>query len=205
MSLGAFAAQATEPAINPIDGTTMDFLMNDLDDTVKAAEAEAIGLSGTIDLDGGFKIETRDQAEYYTRCLAEAQRENAAVELAAKKRLQEYTERVNAWKESKLRENAGNIERWTGLLRPWAEEQLKDSKKKSVKLVEGTLSFRKNDKYEYDDKKLIEYLEANGRDDLLVEQAPKVDKTALKKAFDFEKETIPGVTYTLLPDTFTVK
>lgn len=204
MSLAAFS-QAVEPATNPVDGTTMDFLLNDLDDSVAAAEKEAVGLSGEVDADEGFKIETRDQAEYYTRCLAQAQRENKAVEDAAKKRIAEYTERVNAWKEGKLKENANNIERWTGLLRPWAEEELKGSKKKSVKLIEGTLSFRKNDKYEYDDEKLVEYLRANGHNDLLVEQMPKVDKTVLKKVFDFTKDKIPGVTYTVLPDTFTVK
>ena len=204
MSLAAFNQQ--EASVAPVDRTTMDFLMNDLDDSVNAAEAEAVGLSGEVDVsEDGFKIETRDQAEYYTRCLAEAQRENAAVELAAKKRIEEYVERVNAWKESKLKENANNIECWTGLLRPWAEEELKGSKKKSVKLIEGTLSFRKNDDYQYDDEKLIAYLKAKGRNDLLVDQAPKVDKKALKKAFDFTKDKIPGVTYTVLPDTFTVK
>ena len=204
MSFAAFNQQ--EASVAPVDRTTMDFLMNDLDDSVNAAEAEAVGLSGEVDVsEDGFKIETRDQAEYYTRCLTEAQRENAAVELAAKKRIEEYVERVNAWKESKLKENANNIERWTGLLRPWAEEELKGSKKKSVKLIEGTLSFRKNDDYQYDDEKLIAYLKAKGRNDLIVEQAPKVDKKALKKAFDFTKDKIPGVTYTVLPDTFTVK
>ena len=200
MSLLAFNQQAAEAM--PIDSTTMDFLANDLDDSVSAAEEEAIGLSGEID---SFKIETRDQAEYFTRCLVRAQKENEAVELVAKKRLNEYAERVNAWKESKLKENSYNIERWTSLLRPWAEEQLKDSKKKSVKLIEGTLGFRKSDKYEYDDERLIEYLQSSGHKELLIEQTPKVDKTALKKAFDFEKENVPGVTYTKLPDTFTVK
>ena len=204
MSLAAFS-QAVEPATNPVDTTTMDFLMNDLDDSVAAAEKEAIGLSGEVEADEGFKIETRDQAEYYTRCLTQAQRENKAVEEAAKKRIEEYIERVNAWKEGKLKENANNIERWTGLLRPWAEQELKGSKKKSVKLIEGTLSFRKNDDYQYDDEALIAYLKAKGRNDLIVEQAPKVDKKALKKAFDFTKDKIPGVTYTVLPDTFTVK
>ncbi len=204
MSLAAFNQQ--EASVAPVDRTTMDFLMNDLDDSVNAAEAEAVGLSGEVDVsEDGFKIETRDQAEYYTRCLAEAQRENAAVELAAKKRIQDYTERVNAWKESKLKENESNIERWTGLLRPWAEEQLAGSKKKSIKLIEGTLGFRKHVEYQYDDAELIAYLKESGHNELLIEQAPKVDKTALKKAFDFEKDTVPGVTYTQLPDTFTVK
>lgn len=200
MSLLAFNQQAAEAM--PMDNTTMDFLANNLDDNVNAAEGEAIVLAGEID---GFKIETRDQAEYFTRCLVKAQKENEAVELIAKKRLNEYAERVNAWKESMLKENSYNIERWTSWLRPWAEEQLKDSKKKSVKLIEGTLGFRKADKYEYDDKKLVEYLQSSGHKELLIEQTPKVDKTALKKAFDFEKENVPGVTYTKLPDTFTVK
>lgn len=200
MSLLAFNQQTAETM--PMDNTTMDFLANDLDDSVSAAEEETIGLSGEID---SFKIETRDQAEYFTRRLVEAQKENEAVELVAKKRLNEYTERVNAWKENKLKENSYNIERWTSWLRPWAEEQLKDSKKKSVKLIEGTLGFRKADKYEYDDEKLVEYLQSSGHEELLIEQTPKVDKTALKKAFDFEKENVPGVTYTKLPDSFTVK
>ena len=209
MSLAAIKqAMESEAPVNPIDGTTMDFLMNDLDDSVAAAEKEALGLNGEVEAeeDDGYKIETRDQAEYYTRRLVQAQRENAAVELAAKTRINEYRERVNAWKESKLKENAGDIERWTGLLRTWAEKELEGSKrKKSVKLIEGTLSFHKKDDYQFDDEKIIAYLQSQNREDLIRYAAPEVNKTALKKAYDLTTNKFPGVTYTVLPDTFSVK
>lgn len=202
MSLLALRGQATP--VDSVDEANEVALANDLDETVSNAEADAVGLHGEVDADEEFKIETRDQAEYYTRRLVQAQKEDALVEAVAKQRIQEYTERVNAWKESKLNENSGNIEHWIALLRPWAEEQLKGGKKKSVKLIEGTLAFRKAESYEYDEDKLIAYLKENHKE-LLVEQKPKINKTVLKKVFDFEKDSIPGVTYTKLPDTFTVK
>ena len=204
MSLAQFSEAEAAGARAYEGDAEMVSLLSAIDVSVAKAEEEAVGLSGSVDAGEGFAIETRDQAEYYTRRLVEAQRHDAAVKAAAKKRIQEYTERVKAWEESELKEHAFDVERWTSLLRIWAEKEIVGSKKKSIKLVEGTLSFHKDTEIKYDDEKLIPYLKKNYKY-LLVEQEPKVDKLALKKKFNLEKDKIPGVTFIQKPDSFSVK
>lgn len=109
-------------------------------------------------------------------------------------------------------------------LRVYAEQELNKTKKKSLKLVEGTLSFRKNqDKYIHDDKAILEYVLANKTlKDYIIPTPGKLDWSKMKEDGEFKTETdmvgnqlekfyvhgieVPNVTIQRnIPPTFTIK
>lgn len=171
-------------------------------------EAEAVEL----DIQGeGFSIQSMDQANYFARKLRELREERAEAEAAAKKQLDAYKERVDQWLTGVSNPLVNQETRLLNLLETFASEKLNGTKKKSLKLIEGTLQFRsQGDKFEYDDKALLAYAEDNLKD--FVKRAPSVDKAGLKqevkvkggRAF-YKDVEIAGITVMPQPDKFDVK
>lgn len=159
----------------------------------------------------GFQIETMEQANYITRKLKELRAEQEQIEETAKRELRRYEDKVNTWKEKTLSPLQNQEQFYMSLLESFARQKLEGSNKKSLKLIEGTIGFRKQqDKYEYDDKVLTAYLEENHKD--LVKYKAYPDKTALKKAGEVKNGTlyvngkaVPGVTIIPQDEKFEVK
>lgn len=159
----------------------------------------------------GFQIETMEQANYITRKLKELRAEQEQIEETAKRELRRYEDKVNTWKEKTLSPLQNQEQFYMSLLESFARQKLEGSNKKSLKLIEGTIGFRKQqDKYEYDDKVLTAYLEENHKD--LVKYKASPDKTALKKAGEVKNgalyvngKAVPGVTIISQDEKFEVK
>jgi hypothetical protein len=159
----------------------------------------------------GFQIETMEQANYITRKLKELRAEQEQIEETAKRELRRYEDKVNTWKEKTLSPLQNQEQFYMSLLESFARQKLEGSNKKSLKLIEGTIGFRKQqDKYEYDDKVLTAYLEENHKD--LVKYKASPDKIALKKAGEVKNgvlyingKAVPGVTIIPQDEKFEVK
>lgn len=181
----------------------MSNLLNFLNDE----EEQAVGIEHNED----FRIESTEQANYFARRLREIRAEKYEAEAAAKEQLDAYKERVDRWLSSVTNPLAYEEERILAKLELFAEEKLADSSKRSIKLIEGTLQFRKQQpKYEYNDEVLLDHAQA--KLPLFVKTKPSVDKAELKKAVKvkngkayIDDALVPGISVTELPDKFDVK
>ena len=174
-----------------------------------------------------YCIRDAEQAEhvigYYKRTMQEVtklQQEADEWLESAKKKHADYIGNVIA----PLRDKAAFFE---SQLRDYAEGQIAGTKKKSVKLIEGTLQFTKaQDKYEHDDDVILDFINGlDAKDNLRAYLKPQPDKldwktmkeTGLVREVKLEDGTvenhlfvnnveIPAVTIkTNLPPTFKVK
>lgn len=125
---------------------------------------------------------------------------------AEKQRLDEYLSKVNS-------EQDASIDYFTELLQPYAMQELEGSKKRTIELPSGKLSFRKQAPlFEVADEELMEFVK---------EQAPEY--VQIKESVDWKNfkatltvtedgrcvtedgQLVPGVTVTERPDSFLVK
>lgn len=184
-------------------------LICDLIEDIEAQDNELI--SGNS-LDNPEQM-TREEAEYFTKKYIEAANEIKEAEEAAKQYMEQQQEKVNNWLEKIKKNNQFLLDIYGGALEMYTKAQLEETGKKSIKLIEGTLSFRKSrDKYEYDEEVLRKSLTDNHIDTFFEEVEPKIKKAELKKAATVKNNKlyindtlIDGVTITPQEDVFSVK
>lgn len=193
------------------DGNTKQpkSLADDLIDFLEQTEQEEIGLT-----DNQVYIETPDQANYFARKTIELNHDIEEAEFLAKQKIKEYTDRVNKWVDKTTSNLRYQSERYQSMLQVYAAEQLKGTKKKSIKLIEGTLQFRSGgSKYNYDEEIINPLLGKDIFEDFTkVKTEKSLDKAKLKKSglvkdgkLFLNEQEVPGVTITQQPDTFSVK
>ena len=184
-------------------------LICDLIEDIEAQDNELI--SGNS-LDNPEQM-TREEAEYFTKKYIEAANEIKEAEEAAKQYMEQQQEKVNNWLEKIKKNNQFLLDIYGGALEMYTKAQLEETGKKSIKLIQGTLSFRKSrDKYEYDEEVLRKSLTDNHIDTFFEEVEPKIKKAELKKAATVKNNKlyindtlIDGVTITPQEDVFSVK
>lgn len=184
-------------------------LICDLIEDIEAQDNELI--SGNS-LDNPEQM-TREEAEYFTKKYIKAANEIKEAEEAAKQYMEQQQEKVNNWLEKIKKNNQFLLDIYGGALEMYTKAQLEETGKKSIKLIEGTLSFRKSrDKYEYDEDALRKSLIDNHIDTFFEEVEPKIKKAELKKAATVKNNKlyindtlIDGVTITPQEDVFSVK
>lgn len=184
-------------------------LICDLIEDIEAQDNELI--SGNS-LDNPEQM-TREEAEYFTKKYIEAANEIKKAEEAAKQYMEQQQEKVNNWLEKIKKNNQFLLDIYGGALEMYTKAQLEETGKKSIKLIQGTLSFRKSrDKYEYDEDVLRKSLTDNHIDTFFEEVEPKIKKAELKKAATVKNNKlyindtlIDGVTITPQEDVFSVK
>lgn len=184
-------------------------LICDLIEDIEAQDNELI--SGNS-LDNPEQM-TREEAEYFTKKYIEAANEIKEAEEAAKQYMEQQQEKVNNWLEKIKKNNQFLLDIYGGALEMYTKAQLEETGKKSIKLIQGTLSFRKSrDKYEYDENVLRKSLTDNHIDTFFEEVEPKIKKAELKKAAIVKNNKlyindtlIDGVTITPQEDVFSVK
>ena len=161
--------------------------------------------------DEGFSITSPEQANYYVGRLNAVRQEMDQIKATASQAIAKYHDKVNSFLERSISPLESQEERMLILLRYFAEKRLEGSDKRSMKLIEGTLQFRKlGDKYEYDEDKLLTSVSTNYRQYIKTKES--VDKTELKKAgkvkdnlFYIGDALVDGITVTPQPDNFDVK
>lgn len=184
-------------------------LICDLIEDIEAKDNELI--SGNS-LDNPEQM-TREEAEYFTKKYIEAANEIKEAEEAAKQYMEQQQKKVNNWLEKIKKNNQFLLDIYGRALEMYTKVQLEETGKKSIKLIEGTLSFRKSrDKYEYDEDVLRKSLIDNHIDTFFEEVEPKIKKAELKKAATVKNNKlyindtlIDGVTITPQEDVFSVK
>lgn len=184
-------------------------LICDLIEDIEAQDNELI--SGNS-LDNPEQM-TREEAEYFTKKYIEAANEIKEAEEVAKQYMEQQQEKVNNWLEKIKKNNQFLLDIYGGALEMYTKAQLEETGKKSIKLIQGTLSFRKSrDKYEYDEEILRKSLTDNHIDTFFEEVEPKIKKAELKKAATVKNNKlyindtlIDGVTITPQEDVFSVK
>ena len=131
--------------------------------------------------------------------------------MAAQREAEAWKKKVDAWLEARVSSideaNASDEAK----LQVYAEDRLKNSKRKSVSLPSGKFGFRKGQpKIEHDDMVLMEYAKASNPSFIKVKES--LDWAGLKKdsIFDGEKiidkygEVLPGITIHPAEQTFYV-
>ncbi len=182
--------------------------LEDLLSFIDEAEVEEANFNEKED---GFCIESMDQANYIAKKLKELRKEKQEIEESAKNAMDKYAAKIQAWKEKNLGPYENQEEFFLRMLKSFAEEKLRGSTKKSIKLIEGTIGFKKQqDKYEYEDEQLLEFLESSHKE--FVKYKPSVDKIKLKSETTpkegklyFGEVLIPGVTVTPQEEKFDLK
>lgn len=212
MSLSSIFKQNMEIGNNEIPNVIFkadESLICDLLEDIEAQDNELI--SGNS-LDNPEQM-TREEAEYFTKKYIEAANEIKKAEEAAKQYMEQQQEKVNNWLEKINKSNQFYLSVYGDALKVYAEKEMEETGKKSIKLIEGTLSFRKaQDKYEYNEEELRASLQNNHIDDFFELVEPKIKKADLKKAgivinnkLYINDTLIEGVTITPQDKTFTIK
>lgn len=183
--------------------------MNDLLKHIEEAEVE----EANIKLDSeGFKIQDMDQANYIVKKVKQIRQEKKEIKNAAKEQLKKYKELIEAWETNSLYPLNNQEEFFTNALQSFAKEMLEGTKKKSIKLINGNIGFKKQvDEISYEEEKLKEYLKKNDLTEYL-RIKEEIEKDALKKAgtkkdgfLVLKGEAVPGITFTPREDKFEVK
>lgn len=212
MSLSSIFKQNMEIGNNEIPNVIFkadESLIADLIEDIEAQDNELI--SGNS-LDNPEQM-TREEAEYFTKKYIEAANEIKKAEEAAKQYMEQQQKKVNNWLEKINKSNQFYLSVYGDALKVYAEKEMEETGKKSIKLIEGTLSFRKaQDKYEYNEEELRASLQNNHIDDFFEPVKPKIKKADLKKAgtvinnkLYINDTLIEGVTITPQDKTFTIK
>ena len=181
--------------------------MSDLLETIDSQEISEL----KIETDDNFAVKDEEQAEYLLKSLRKITGEIEEIENTAEAYKKKAEEKAEAWKASRTRSLNWSRDWIEARLRLYAERCLLASKKKSLKLIEGTMSFRKNESFDYDDDDLRQSLQALGGK-YLISQPAKIDKAALKKAVTYNEEgnavleniTLKGLRRTVQDDAFKV-
>lgn len=187
---------------------TGNSFLDDLLAFVEKTEAEELDLTNVNE---GFSIQSTDQANYIAKKVKELRAEQEEAAATAKEQIKAYQEKVEMWLEKVVNPLKNQEEFYLRLLENFAREKLEGSSKKSLKLIEGTLQFRKQqDKYEYEDNVLQAFVEENLPDYVKVKTS--VDKTKLKKdatvvngQLYIDGTLVEGVTVMKQDDKFDVK
>lgn len=125
---------------------------------------------------------------------------------AEKQRLDEYLSKVNS-------EQDASINYFTNLLQPFAEQELEGSRKRTLDLPSGKLSFRKQAPlFEVADDELMDFVKEQAPEYIQVTESVdwKNFKTTLTVTEDGrcvteDGQLVPGVKVTKRPDSFAVK
>jgi len=161
-----------------------------------------------------FKIETKEQANWAMRKIANIEKDRSETRLAA----QSEIERVEAWLENEEKRADQAREYLDFLLEDYHRRLLKENKKaKTIQLLHGVLQLRaQQPEFTKDDERLLTWAKEN-RPELVVTPPPpepKLDWAGLKKiikvvdgkAMDPSTgEIIPGITVIERSEKFNIK
>lgn len=158
----------------------MDEFLDELYESIADEEAEQLGIDIS---DEKYHIVDESQANFFLRRLSELEAENQKINEMCDAEIDAFVEKVNNFRNGKLKTNQGTIDYFSTLLERYAHSQLDGTKKKSLKLPFGTLQFRSSpDKLKYTDPEVVlKTLQANDMKEL-IRTKQEIDKTNLKKA-----------------------
>lgn len=161
----------------------MDNFLQELNDSINEEEQKDLNINFNQDVEDSKFINNDSQANYFCKLIAnlqtEKQNKNEFIDNEIKRILNHYEE----FRNQEARKLDQKIDFFKKALEVYAAEQLSGTKKKSIKLPYGTLGFKKQqDKYEYSDELILEWLKSNKQNDFItVKTTESIDKKKLKK------------------------
>lgn len=183
-----------------------------LDDLLAFIDEQEVQELGLETVNENYVIRDMEHANYIAKKLRQVREEKTKINETADAEIDNYTRRVERWRESSVKPLADSETYLLGLLQEFAARQLEGSSKKSIKLIEGTAQFRKmQPKFDYDEEVLLAFLQTDLP--VYVKQKPLIDKAEFKKVCTLRDDgkvyagdkPVPGVTITPQEDRFDVK
>ena len=188
----------------------MDFT-SELNKYIESEEVKELGNPNKE----GFIVDNDRQADYVIRQIKNIRKEKDKITESAKQALDDYKAKVENFTESNLKTLNFREEYLTNLLENYAREQLQGSKKKSIKLIEGTIGFHKKPiAITYDDSTVLDFLKEHPElSKSLTKTTVSLDKSKIRKLSTFNQNSeclfnnivIPGITAEEQSDSFSVK
>ena len=157
-----------------------DEFINFMEDFLIEDEAKELGIKIAGEEEEAPKINSLQQANFYLKLVKSIDEDVASVEELCKEEIKKYEERIAKYKSSQIEPLLRQREYFIGLLKNYTEHELADSKKRSIKLPNGTLSLSKQQplwEYENEDS-IIETLKALKYDEFI---NVKVEESINKK------------------------
>ena len=121
----------------------------------------------------GFQVTDLKSAEWAASKVARWVARKKQIDDFVKGEIEEYTAKMKAYQADMDAECDDHINFLTEKLRPFAEQQVEGTKKKSFKLPSGTLQFKTEYDVTKDEKKLLEYVKTSAPEYLKVEESVK--------------------------------
>lgn len=181
--------EAINKEIKNYDNDNSD-LLSDLMETITEQEVEELGIN--IE-DDRFKITNDDQAMFFLRKIKELRDEKDKVNETCNRVIENHNTKVNDFRDKEIRIIEGTENFFVSLLEEYARKELSDSKKKSLKLPFGTLSFKKGQpKFVYEDAEVLKFIKDNNLDNC-IRTKEELNKSELKKMIEYNEETGQGL------------
>ena len=142
-------------------------LNKELDEMITEEEVKQLGLEEDInDLENA--IIDKDRADFFIKKIKESQQEIEAIDSTCDEKIEFYRNKIDEYRINRKKEILNVINYFSSRLERYTRSELEGSKKKSIPLTFGTLQLRKTpEKYEYDDKEMLSYLQENKLDDYI--------------------------------------
>lgn len=192
-----------------------DEFIKDLNEAISNMEAEELNVKITgIDEEDNELIKNPQQANYFCKLIKELQEERDRVDELVNQELERIKKQYESYRSQELNKIDGQINYFSRMLQSYTLKELQDSKKRSIKLPYGTLSLKKQqDKYDYDEEAILEWLKQNKQDKFInIQTKETVNKKDLKKEgfahngkLYIDDIPVEGVTVTKQDDKFEVK
>ena len=166
-------------------------LNKELDEMITEEEVKQLGLEEDMD-DLEKAIIDKDRADFFIKKIKESQQEIEAIDSACDEKIEFYKNKIDEYRNNRKKEILNVINYFSSILERYTRTELEGSKKKSIPLTFGTLQLRKiPEKYEYDDKEMLSYLQENKLDDYInIKESKSVDKKKLKEDLTYMNDTV---------------
>lgn len=185
-------------------------ILEALFDEITEEEVKELG----IEIDNEkFAITSDEQANFFLRRLEEVRSEQDKINLTCNNEIERFTKKVNTFRTKELISLENTEKYFISLLETYAKKQLEGSKKKSIKLPFGTMSFKKGQrKMVYEDDVLMNFIKSNSLNDF-IRIKEEINKSELKKAIKLEEDgsvtlhgtIVEGATSLPAEETFSIK
>lgn len=204
------AIEREEEKKNAAEKTIEENFLEDLLEDIDRQEASELKISDVPNKG----ITSLKQAEYFIRRLKNLKKQKEEVEATAKQRLLEYQCKVKNWKAGRLAAIDASIEFVEANLTAYIQEETKDSVKKSLNTIEGTVGIKKSaPHYDYDDRKILKFLNEDPNREAFIKRTEEVRRNELRKAgkigedgtFYVDGKSVPGILVTYPPDKLFVR
>ena len=160
-------------------------ILEALFDEITEEEVKELG----IEIDNEkFAITSDEQANFFLRRLEEVRSEQDKINVTCNNEIERFTKKVNSFRAKELLSLENTEKYFISLLETYAKKQLEGSKKKSIKLPFGTMSFKKGQrKMVYEDDVLMNFIKSNSLNDF-IRIKEEINKSELKKAIKLEED-----------------